>query len=132
YPFEAVSTMARIDAKAEEVVDYEVFLDAFYKGESNVEALAHSAAKLVLDYEVDAILADGIEAARALSKFHTKVPVIAIVANADEARSLAINFGVYPVLNMDAANDLIEAWGIEEGQFVLSVSKDSTRLLQVK
>ena len=132
YPFEAVSTMARIDAKAETVVDYEVFLDGFYKGESNTDALANAAAKLVLDYEVDVILADGLEVAKSISKFHPKTPVIAIVEDAAEARSLAINFAVYPVLSLDEANDLIEAWGIQAGEFVLEVSKDSTRLLQIQ
>src|SRR5690606_8044085 len=132
YPFEAVSTMARIDAKAETVVDYEVFLDGFYKGESNTDALASAAAKLVLDYEVDVILADGLEVAKSISKFHPKTPVIAIVEDAAEARSLAINFAVYPVLSLDEANDLIEAWGIQAGEFVLEVSKDSTRLLQIQ
>ncbi len=132
YPFESVTMMSKINVKAESVVDYEIFIDGFYQGDSNEEALAQSAAKLVLEYEINAILAEGKEVAKALSNFHPAAPIVAIVKNADEARSLAINFGVYPVLSKEEAEVVVGTLGLESDEFVLEVTKNSTRLLQVK
>src|SRR5690554_7982652 len=39
YPVEAVKKMAIIDKKAETVLDYEIFLDGYFMGESNVDAI---------------------------------------------------------------------------------------------
>src|SRR5690606_3855068 len=102
------------------------------QGDSNEEALAQAAAKLVLEYEINAILAEGKEVAKALSNFHPAAPIVAIVKNADEARSLAINFGVYPVLTKEKAEEVVGSFGLEKDEFVLEVTKNSTKLLQVK
>lgn len=132
YPVEAVTYMAKIDAKGEEVVDFDSFVDGFYIGESNEDAMAQAAAKMVLDYEVDAIIAEGKDVAKAVSKFHAAVPVIAIVANAKEARSLAINFGVYPVLSNEAAEAKLTEMGLDDEAFVVVVNSDEVKLMQVK
>ncbi|VEU83268.1 pyruvate kinase [Acholeplasma hippikon] len=132
YPVEAVTYMAKIDAKAEGVVDYDSFIDGFYIGESNEDAMAQAAAKMVLDYEVDAIIAEGRDVAKAISKFHAAVPVIAIVNDAKEARSLAINFGVYPVLSNEAAEAKLAEMGLADEAFVVVVNSDEVKLMQVK
>ncbi len=132
YPLESVQKMATIDAKAESAVDYEIFLDGFYVGESNEDALAQSAAKLVLEFEVNVLLAEGIEVARSLSRFHSKALIVAVVKNEAEARALALNFGVYPVLSKDEAASFIDKLGLSKDDFVLEVTKNSTKLLQIK
>lgn len=132
YPIESVKKMASIDLKAEESVDYDAFLDGFYQGESNIDAIAQSAAKLVLEYEVNAVISEGADVAKAFAKFHSPAINIAVVKSAKEARSLAIHFGVYPVLSKDEAADVVDKLGLTKDDFVLEITQSSTKLLQVK
>jgi len=70
--------------------------------------------------------------AASLSKFHPASPIIAIVNNPKEARSLALNFAVYPVLSKEGAEELIAEFGLDEDEIVLEVTKSGLRLLQIK
>jgi pyruvate kinase len=132
YPIESVKKMATINRKAESTIDYEIFLDGYFMGESNIDAIAQSAAKLVLEYEVDVVITNGIEVAKSFASFHTEAINIAVVKNSKEARALAIHFGVYPVLSKEEAADFLEKLNLESGDFVLEVTKSSTKLLEIK
>lgn len=131
YPEEAVTFMAKIDEKAESVVDYEIFIDEFYQGEGTIDALAQSAAKMVLEYDLNVILAQGKEVAKAVSKFHPNAHIVAIVKDEKEARSLALNFAVLPVLSEEAALAKMVELGLTEEDFVLEITEASLELLQL-
>jgi pyruvate kinase len=121
YPLESVSYMSRINLKAEEVVDYSSFTYDYYEGGSAEDALAKLASLHVLEYQTNAIVAYGKQLAESLSKYRVAVPVIAVVENQTEARSLALNYGVYPVINKsDIINKLTE-FGLTEGDVYLKL-----------
>lgn len=132
YPIESVKKMASIDSKAESTLDYEVFLDGYFMGDSNIDAIAQSAAKLVLEYEVDVVITNGVEVAKSFAAYHTQAINIAVVKTAKEARALALHFGVYPVLSKDEASKFLDKLGLVEGDFVLEVTNSSTKLLEIK
>nr|WIF88133.1 pyruvate kinase [Acholeplasma laidlawii] len=132
YPIESVKKMASIDSKAESTLDYEVFLDGYFMGDSNIDAIAQSAAKLVLEYEVDVVITNGVEVAKSFAAYHTQAINIAVVKTAKEARALALHFGVHPVLSKDEASKFLDKLGLVEGDFVLEVTNSSTKLLEIK
>lgn len=132
YPVESVKKMAAIDLKAESTLNHEVFLDGYFQGGSNIDAIAQSAAKLVLEYEVDVVISNGVDVAKSFAAFHTQAINIAVVKTAKEARALALHFGVYPVLSKDEAADMLEKMGLDTGDYVLEVSKNGTKLIEIK
>lgn len=131
YPFESVNFMAKIDVKAEENVDYETFVLDYYEGESNADAIAKLAASHVIDYEVDAIVAYGLESAQSISKYHPAVPVIAVVKSHDEARSLAINFAIYPVLSDKDVTAKLAQFGLAKSDFYVELKDTQLQLKQL-
>jgi pyruvate kinase len=132
YPIESVKKMAAIDLKAEATLNHEVFLDGYFQGGSNIDAIAQSAAKLVLEYEVDVVISNGVDVAKSFAAFHTEAINIAVVKTAKEARALALHFGVYPVLSKDEAADMLEKMGLDTGDYVLEISKNGTKLIEIK
>lgn len=131
YPEEAVTYMAKIDAKAEEVVDYETFVYNYFDAETPVEAIAKLAVINVLEFDVNAILANGLEYAQALSKFHPAVPVVAIVKDETEARSLALNYAIYPVLSAKEAKTKLSSFGIEKEELIVEIKDGKLSLTNV-
>ena len=130
YPFEAVSYMAKIDVKAEEVLEYPAFVFDYFEGETNADAVAKLAALHVSDYAVNAIVAHGKEQAISISNYHPQVPVIALVKDEKEAKSLAIRFAVHPVVTKEElANKLVLA-GVEKGDYYIEIKNDKLELKQ--
>ena len=120
YPFESVTYMSKIDAKAEEGLDYSTFLD-YPEADGTNDALALAAAQAVLEFEINAVVTSGVEQAKSLAKFRPAVPVIALVDTKEEAQSLALSYAVYPVLSKEEAADKLALFGCDEGDFIINL-----------
>ncbi|MFA5692871.1 MAG: pyruvate kinase [Acholeplasmataceae bacterium] len=129
YPEESVLFMSNIDKTAESTLDYEEFLEGFYIDETKEGALALSAAKLVLEYDINLVLAHGKEVARKLSNFHPNAVIVTIVKDELEARSLALNYGVVPVLSLKDAEKLIDSFDLDD-EYYLELTSDSFNLVE--
>ena len=102
YPTETVATMDKIIATAELDVDYFNMMDRAMRTESKdtTGVLAHSVAYNSNLLDCKAIFAPTMSGytARKISRFRPKCPIIAVSPDVNTVRSLALNFGVYPVL----------------------------------
>ena len=113
----------------------DITFNVVYKDDEKQLAVVASSSEgkiSVLEYEIDVVITNGIETARSFANYHSQAINIAVVKTAKEARALAIHFGVYPVLSKDEAADFLEKLGLTAGDFVLEVSKSSTKLLEIK
>jgi pyruvate kinase len=99
YPIEAVETIARLIGAAEELSAFGTHLGG--PAPDATDAVAQAAVELARDLEARAILAltenGGI--ARRLSSHRPSVPVIAATPRPETARSLALPWGVIPLLS---------------------------------
>ena len=111
YPFEAVSYMAKIDEKAEESIDHQLMIDNVVYNKENqneADALGLAAATIANQFEIPAICAEGsVELALALSQYRPASDIFFAVSNRDDARTLAIVWGVQAVVGTLA--DAVEA-----------------------
>ena len=129
YPFEAVSYMAKIDEVAEDFIDYEDMIERATYGsdpDDKLAQLAAGVARMALDYDCAAIVAEGsYEFAMKLSSFRPCADVFYGVATEDDARSLALAWGIQAVVgNMDAALKVaVEKDQIQAGETVLKVTE---------
>jgi pyruvate kinase len=102
YPFEAVSYMAKIDEKAEESIDHQLMIDNVVYNKENqneADALGLAAATIANQFEIPAICAEGsVELALALSQYRPASDIFFAVSNRDDARTLAIVWGVQAVV----------------------------------
>lgn len=102
YPTETVQTMSKIIETAEKDVDYFNFMDRAIRTESKdtTGILAHSVAYNANLLDCKAIFAPTMSGytARKISRFRPNCPIIAVSPNPETVRSLALNFGVYPIL----------------------------------
>jgi pyruvate kinase len=102
YPVEAVSVMSKIAESAEEEIDYLEFYDRALKGEKQdiTCAVASGVVDSAYHLKAKAIVAATFSGytARKLSHMRPVCPVIATSPNEDTARSLSLNWGIYPVV----------------------------------
>ena len=121
YPFEAVSYMAKIDERAEDEIDHQLMIDnvVFNKEvQDEADAIGLAAATIANQYEIPAIVAEGsVDLALALSQYRPASDIFFAVSNRDDARTLAIVWGVQAVVgNLDDAFKAAKA--------ALSLTKD--------
>lgn len=133
YPIEAVRVMKEISWGIEEILPYRQNLAASIASSNRTmqDSIGISVAETSLNLDgVAAIVAftQSGSTARRISKFRPNVPVIAVTFSEAVQRSLAMTWGVIPVVS-DVRNDLTnddeiastfaKSYGIEKGQKVI-------------
>ena len=108
YPLEAVETMARIARRTEQALDHqEIIARAMASSTRNVSsAMGLAVADTVEDLGAQAVIActQSGATARAISKYRPSAPVIAATSCEKTATSLALYWGVQPVVVAETAN----------------------------
>lgn len=134
YPEESVRTQADITVRAQSEISYKRLTSYATKamegtipgaiGFAVIEAASTLGTKAVV-----ALTRSGATA-RTISKFRPGVPVIAIVPDAEVARSLALNWAVYPVVaNLDLPVEGLLEKGAEIAKVVCDLDKGDTVIL---
>lgn len=102
YPIEALKTMEKIIKVAEMDIDYDNILEKSVKTEKRdvTGTIAYSVAGCALRLKCKAIFTPTMSGytAKKISRFRPICPIIAPTPNFDTTKSLALNFGVYPIL----------------------------------
>ncbi|HPF82981.1 MAG TPA: pyruvate kinase [Bacilli bacterium] len=102
YPVETLEMMEKIITSAEDDIDYMGFMDRAVRTESKdiTGMIAHSVAYNANLLDCKAIFAPTMTGytARKISRFRPTCPIIAASPNEDAVKSLALNFGVFPIL----------------------------------
>ena len=135
WPFEAVDYMSKIDEVAEDYINYEEMIDnaIWASAEDDVEAsLACAAAKMALEYDAEAIVAEGsVQFANKISAFRPCLDVFYGVETRAEARLLALAWGIQAVHgNVDKALEVAtEKLGLEKGSKVLKVTSNGVSVV---
>lgn len=98
YPIETVKAMSDICESAEKYYDYKLNVDWIHK--NVLGAIATSTVETANILDVKAIVAATIsgKTARVISNLRPKCPILAPCINDRTARSLSLNWGVYPVI----------------------------------
>ena len=128
YPFEAVSYMAKIDEKAEESIDHQLMIENVVANKEDMteaDALGLAVATVANTFDVSAVVAEGdLELAFDISQFRPAVDVFYAVETAQEARTLAIAWGIQAVVGNinDALAQAKEALGLKAGDSIIKVS----------
>ncbi len=108
YPLEAVQTMARIARRIEKELDHqELIARAIASSKRNVSsAMGLAVADTVEDLGAQAVIActQSGATARAISKYRTSAPVVAATSCEKTATSLALYWGVQPVVVAETSN----------------------------
>ena len=108
YPLEAVETMARIARRIEKELDHqELIARAIASSKRNVSsAMGLAVADTVEDLGAQAVIActQSGATARAISKYRTSAPVVAATSCEKTATSLALYWGVQPVVVAETSN----------------------------
>ena len=137
YPFEAVSYMAKIDEKAEEFIDHQLMIDNVLTGNKDLgsdDAIGLAAATLAMNFEVDAIVAEGdVDLALALSQYRPAADVFFAAPCHRCCRTLSIVWGIQPVVGKyeDALAAAKEKLGLEAGAQIIKVTADSVTLVEL-
>ena len=104
-PIETLKLLEKIIHTAEEDIDYEYMLEQSIKTEKRdaTGSLAYSVAGCALRLKCKAIFTPTMSGytAKKISRFRPLCPIIAPSPNIDTTKSLALNFGVYPILIED-------------------------------
>ena len=135
WPFEAVDYMAKIDEVAEDYIDYDAMIEnAIWASaeDDNEASLALAAAKMALEYDAEAIVAEGsVEFANKISAFRPCLDVFYGVETRAEARLLALAWGIQAVHgNVDTALAVAtEKLGLEKGSKVLKVTANGVSVV---
>jgi pyruvate kinase len=102
YPVEAAQTMARIAQAAEKQLDYKKGLkkrkDGSTKNVADAISLATCATASELDAAAIVTATQTGSSARMVAKYKSECPVIAVTPDEKVARSLALSWGVYPIV----------------------------------
>jgi len=102
YPVESVQTQANIAVRAQSEVTYKRLASYAAKAlEGTVDgAIGFSVIEAITKLNTGAIvtITRSGKSAKTVSKFRPSVPVLALVPSADVARSLALNWAVYPII----------------------------------
>ena len=121
YPVEAVKTMVRIAASAEEDINYDKrFRNRELDTQTDVtNAISHATCTTALDLQAKAIITvtQSGRTARMLSKYRPSSPIICCSTSEQVCRHLNLSWGVVPLLlqEMDNADALFEA-AIQKGE----------------
>ena len=135
WPYEAVDYMSKIDEVAEDYIDYEEMIEnaIWASAEDDVEAsLACAAAKMALEYDAQAIVAEGsVQFANKISAFRPCLDVFYGVETRAEARLLALAWGIQAVHgNVDQALAVAtEKLGLQAGSKVLKVTSNGVSVV---
>ena len=108
YPLEAVRTMAEIAKTTEAALDYAKLseMTAKHGRTYSTDAIAHATVQIAREIEADAILtvtSSGFTA-RNISKYRSRVPVIAVTQDPAVCRSLQLFWGVEPIVGPYSSN----------------------------
>jgi pyruvate kinase len=112
YPLEALQTMVKTVAAAEDATNYwGRFRKATYQtGGSINDAISHGCCLTAMDLNATAILTatNSGKTARMISRFRPPCPIVAITTSERIRRKLAISWGVYPFLSgsVDSTDEL--------------------------
>lgn len=102
YPLETLKTMERIIRTSEKDIDYDNVIENAIKTEiiDTTGSLAYSVASCAEKLKCKAIFAPTMSGytAKKMSRFRPFCPIIAISPDLETVKSLALNFGVYPIL----------------------------------
>lgn len=132
YPAESVETQGIITTRAQSEVNYNRLRGYASKAmEGTVEGtigFAVTEAEDKLGAKAIVALTSSGATARTISKFRPNVPVVAIVPTAEVARSLSLNWGVYPVVNEEGIESLQDAFEMaaEEAGKIVELEKGDT------
>ncbi|WP_100331827.1 pyruvate kinase [Bacillus xiapuensis] len=100
YPLEAVQTMDTIAARTETALNYSEILSSRSKASehSMTDAIGQSVAHTANNIDVQAIVTptESGHTARMISRYRSKAPIVAVTANEQVSRSLALVWGVFP------------------------------------
>lgn len=138
YPFEAVSYMSKIDARAEDDLDHQLMIENVVYGKEEKDkddAIGLAAATLAATFEIPAIVAEGsVELALALSQYRPASDIYFAVKTRDEARSLAIVWGVQAVVGSykDALAKATADLDLASGDTLVKVTDSKLELVDVK
>lgn len=103
FPVETVTMMRKIIESAEDSIDYLRLIDKASKVRLNdiTDTIAYNVAQSASSLECSAIITPTITGytARQVSKFRPSCVIIAVTPNYDTLKSLALNFGVIPILS---------------------------------
>ncbi len=106
YPIRAAQTQANIAKRMEEEIDHELMINrAIYSSPHTIEsAIGLSVADSAADLGASVIVAATMSGytARLISKYRPACPIIAVTPSHDTARSLALNWGVIPIVIEEA------------------------------
>ena len=108
YPLEAVRTMAEIAKTTEAALDYAKLseMTAKHGRTYSTDAIAHATVQIAREIEADAILtvtSSGFTA-RNISKYRSRVPVVAVTQDPAVCRSLQLFWGVEPIVGPYSSN----------------------------
>lgn len=114
YPVEAAKTMSKIAQAAEARLDYEAILNS--KKENHIQnvpnAISLATCATATELKASAIITatQSGHSARMVSKYRPECPIIAVTPSDRVARSLALNWGVFPALApaVQSTDELIE------------------------
>jgi len=115
YPVEAVETMARVAARAEQALPYHDLLRSKrLQGTSSVtDAISFATCTTVASLGINTIVTSTTTGAtaRMVSKYRPRADIFAVTANPAVMRKLVMVWGVYPVLTRPAygTDDILEA-----------------------
>lgn len=102
YPIDTIKMMSRVIGAAEKDISYDYLMERASKTENNdmTGTIAYSVAESAYRLKCKAIFAPTISGytARKISRFRPECPVVAISPSLNTVKSLALHFGVYPVL----------------------------------
>ena len=102
YPLETLKMMEKIIKAAEKDINYDYMIEQAVKTETidTTGSLAYSVSSCAEKLDCRAIFAPTMSGytAKKMSRFRPACPIIAISPNIETVKSLALNFGVYPIL----------------------------------
>ncbi|TYO96240.1 pyruvate kinase [Desulfallas thermosapovorans] len=102
YPVEAVETMARIAARAESAIKFDVLLKNRRRALSKTvtDAISHATVSTALDLGAAAIITstESGYTAQMVSKYRPQAPIIAVTPKRTVLRKMALVWGVQPLL----------------------------------
>lgn len=113
YSMEALKITERVIKETEPNIDYMHFLDITMRSENHdvTGSVASSAASIANNLKCKAIVTPTISGytARKMSRFRPMCPIIAISTDREIVKSLALYFGVYPILidNLKSLDDIM-------------------------
>lgn len=138
YPFEAVSYMSKIDERAEDDLDHELMIQNVVYGKENKDendAIGLAAATLSATFEIPAIVAEGsVDLALAISEYRPASDIFFAVETKEEARTLAIVWGIQAVVGTyaDAYSKAVQSLKLEQGEKVVKVTDNHLELVTVE